>query len=49
MKGLRFWLRDHPLVWTVPLLMILSVLVISWYLAYEIARTPDAPFIYNLW
>ena len=45
MKGLLGYLREHPLVWIVPLLVI-GVLVVG--LAWKLAHTPSSPFIYDI-
>jgi len=45
MKRLIRYLREHPLVWIMPLLVLVMFLGL---LAYKIARTPTSPFIYDL-
>ena len=45
MKGLLDYLREHPLVWIVPLVL-LALLVGG--LAWKHAHTPASPFIYDI-
>lgn len=45
MKALLGYLREHTLVWLIPVLFLSIVLG---GLAWKVARTPDNPFIYSL-
>ncbi len=42
------FLRNHPLIWIVPLIVVPLVLAIVSYLAHAESMTPDNPFIYDL-
>jgi len=45
MKSLVQYLKEHPLVWLLPL--VLFVLVVGG-IAWKLANTPDSPFIYDV-
>ena len=45
MKALFDYLREHPIVWVLPL--VLFVLIIGG-IAWKLAGTPDSPFIYDI-
>ena len=45
MRRLLRYLREHPLVWLVPL--VTTTLVLG-FLAWKIGRTPASPFVYDL-
>ncbi len=42
------FLRNHPLIWIVPLIVVPLVLALVFYLARAESMTPDNPFIYDL-
>ena len=42
------YLRKHPLVWILPLILVPLVVGLVAYLAHSEAVTPDSPFIYDL-
>ncbi len=42
------FLRAHPLVSVVPLVVVPSVLLLVYFLASMEAQTPNTPFIYDL-
>jgi hypothetical protein len=44
-SALADYLRRHPLVWLVPVFFLVVVLG---FLAWELAKAPSAPFIYQL-
>ena len=48
MKTLIHYLRNHPLVWLVPMIAVPIVLGLIFYLARAESLTPDNPFIYDL-
>ncbi len=45
MSRLLRYLREHPLVWLVPLVLTVGVLGL---IAWKIGRTPASPFVYDL-
>jgi len=45
MKALIDYLKEHPIVWIIPL--VLFVLIVGG-IAWKLANTPDSPFIYDL-
>ncbi len=45
MKRLLSYMREHPLVWLIPLVTIVGLLS---FLAWKIGRTPSSPFVYDL-
>lgn len=45
MEGLLRYLRNHPLVWIIPLIFLVLVLGT---LAWKLSQTPDSPFIYDV-
>jgi hypothetical protein len=48
MKGILNYLRGHPLVWIVPLILVPLILALVFYLARTESLTPDNPFIYDI-
>ena len=45
MRTLFVYLKEHPLVWLVPLVTIVGGIG---FLAWKIGRTPVSPFVYDL-
>jgi len=41
-------LKNHPLIWIVPLILLPVIIGTIAYLAYLEAGTPDSPFIYDI-
>lgn len=48
MSSLINYLKLHPLVWLIPLILVPVVVGVVLYLAHGQAQTPDSPFIYDL-
>ena len=42
------YLRKHPLVWILPLILVPLAVALVASLAHREAKTPDSPFIYDL-
>jgi hypothetical protein len=42
------FLRNHPLVWIIPVILVPLILAVVFYLARMESVTPDSPFIYDL-
>ena len=45
MRALWNYLKGHPLVWIVPLVLFVGGLG---FLAWKIGRTPASPYVYDL-
>ena len=45
---LSSWIRDHPLVWIVPILMWVFAFVIFWLVFELLNGAPSVPFIYAI-
>ncbi len=45
MKNLLAYLRAHPLVWILPLVLIAALV---WLIAQRMGNTPGNPFIYDI-
>ena len=45
MRALFTYLREHPLVWIVPIVLFVGGLGL---LAWKIGRTPTSPYVYDL-
>jgi hypothetical protein len=41
------WLRQHVLVWLIPLVVVTAVVLYVWILAHGESELPASPFIYD--